>query len=598
MDLFRGIFEEIRLLRRVLQNHLIWLAASFSRRRTPLALTSNLQAELRAPLLKALADEEDIEVIDGWESCATRLLWEPGEIPFHPIMVHTLLPNGQLENTGTLRRGKGLWGPARRMDLIDDAKLVRPEYTRYTFRRDSGATALVKVNLIRQPGDLKDSFEICEEPDIPDDYRGALQDFRTVLQNVLPRPVFLNGRIRFCKEKAKQQDSLAIVATQTGIKRLLGRTLARQYFRVQEITDEGILSNHGTQDKPYKCFMSGCSTCQKYVLYLRAASKGEQAHSMIQTVEEFFTDKRPRSTQNQDVIITDSANFRKLKICKMLGTGGCGTVVSVEVMEPKFGKYQGKYALKLLHNQPMYENRHKNEAERAMELNHDHIVKTYGWFRMRHQEIRVGSLCYAKNDFGILMEEAETTLEQWVLQTSESEGRRLTDAWLRKSKPVMLQMGSSLQHVHLKGLVHRDIKPSNFLLNFKSGEPHVLLSDFGTIKPSEETKTRFVGTLCYMAPELQRQDPGADYKKCDMYSLGQTWKALLGRKHLKISEGFRVLDPRNVPNSEAWPKNLQDLVCFLRHKDATKRLDIDGVLQHEFFRNEAAAMLLNVKIET
>jgi len=46
--------------------------------------------------------------------------------------------------------------------------------------------------------------------------------------------------------------------------------------------------------------------------------------------------------------------------------------------------------------------------------------------------------------------------------------------------------------VHLKGITHHDIKPDNILFN-KNEE--IKISDFGIANT-------FIGTVCYMAPEL------------------------------------------------------------------------------------------------
>ena len=68
--------------------------------------------------------------------------------------------------------------------------------------------------------------------------------------------------------------------------------------------------------------------------------------------------------------------------------------------------------------------------------------------------------------------------------------------------------------------MHRDIKSSNLLLH---GSGQVIIGDFGvsdSIKPGRMKKT-FVGSPCWMAPEVIDQNVGYDYK-ADMWSLGIT----------------------------------------------------------------------------
>ena len=83
-----------------------------------------------------------------------------------------------------------------------------------------------------------------------------------------------------------------------------------------------------------------------------------------------------------------------------------------------------------------------------------------------------------------------------------------------------------LEHLHSRGWVHRDIKSPNILIN---KEGYVQISDFGVIGMKEDNdiifnsnknmyKT-FVGTVCWMAPEIMNREEGYG-NKVDMWSLG------------------------------------------------------------------------------
>ncbi len=65
-----------------------------------------------------------------------------------------------------------------------------------------------------------------------------------------------------------------------------------------------------------------------------------------------------------------------------------------------------------------------------------------------------------------------------------------------------MQEGACMHHLE-QGIAHRDIKPENLLLCAGAGGLRVRLADFGIAQRRDAGAMHRMGTLDYMAPEVQ-----------------------------------------------------------------------------------------------
>mmetsp|Transcript_3949 Transcript_3949/g.6599 ORF Transcript_3949/g.6599 Transcript_3949/m.6599 type:complete len:454 (-) Transcript_3949:244-1605(-) len=166
---------------------------------------------------------------------------------------------------------------------------------------------------------------------------------------------------------------------------------------------------------------------------------------------------------------------------------------------------------------------------------------------------------------------------------------------------ILHQTLLGLQYIHDNGQIHRDVKGSNILLD---GSASVRVADFGVsgwLIPQNEKAKTFVGTPCWMAPEVMEQIHGYDYK-ADMWSLGITalelakgyapyaryppMKVLI----LTIQEEPPSLDTYDYDETDyddneeddypqEWTSNFRQLISWLLQKDPAQRPTCQELLQ-------------------
>ncbi|CAL0299960.1 unnamed protein product [Lupinus luteus] len=167
---------------------------------------------------------------------------------------------------------------------------------------------------------------------------------------------------------------------------------------------------------------------------------------------------------------------------------------------------------------------------------------------------------------------------------------------------ILKETLKALQYLHLQGRIHRDVKAGNILLD-DNGE--VKVADFGVSACVYDTGDRqrsrntFVGTPCWMAPEVLQ--PGTGYNsKADIWSFGIT--ALeLAHGHAPFSKyppmKVLLMTIQNAPpgldydRDRKFSKSFKEIVAMCLVKDQTKRPSVDKLLKHSFFKNAKSPQL-------
>ncbi|CAH8382880.1 unnamed protein product [Eruca vesicaria subsp. sativa] len=161
---------------------------------------------------------------------------------------------------------------------------------------------------------------------------------------------------------------------------------------------------------------------------------------------------------------------------------------------------------------------------------------------------------------------------------------------------ILKETLKALDYLHKQGHIHRDVKAGNILLD-DNGE--IKLGDFGVSAclfdngDRQRARNTFVGTPCWMAPEVLQ--PGNGYNsKADIWSFGIT--ALeLAHGHAPFSKyppmKVLLMTIQNAPpgldydRDKKFSKSFKEMVAMCLVKDQTKRPTAEKLLKHSCFKN-------------
>ena len=218
-------------------------------------------------------------------------------------------------------------------------------------------------------------------------------------------------------------------------------------------------------------------------------------------------------------LLPSSIVNERYEVVKCLGTGSMGMVYLCRDMTLRNRLIAMKVLFPHVAQNEVVVARFLNEIAVSYEISHQHVVRTYDYFRT--------------------VDLVAFTMEFVCGGDLSDRIRKRTPFTFDQIIQILTQTLSGVSAIHAAGIIHRDLKPENILLT-SSGE--VKISDFGIARANDGQKLTeaggVLGTIDYVSPEYLNS--GSVDSRSDLYALGTiAYELIVG--HLPF-QGKNVID--------------------------------------------------------
>jgi len=267
------------------------------------------------------------------------------------------------------------------------------------------------------------------------------------------------------------------------------------------------------------------------------------------------------------------------EIGRPLGKGKFGRVYMAREKKTEF-----IVALKVLFKSELKKNRVEHQLRREIEiqshLDHDNVLKLYGWFSDDRK-------------IYLILEFAP----EGEMYTSLQKLGKFDEA---TSANYILQLSAALQHCHQRNVIHRDIKPENLLIGGKPGHTKfdvLKIADFGwSVHAPSNRRETMCGTLDYLPPEMVLGKPHD--AMVDIWCLGiLCYEFLVGSPPFEANSHEETYSricssPLNFPPHVS--KLAQNFISSILRKRPEKRISIKEIARHPWIVANARTDAENV----